>query len=98
MGDFFLPESQYIELIKIIFSIWSNALEKDMPCLDVTEFGWVKDGDVLKPNWTSLNEASKACMVLVKCGCKQKCSKRCKCKKHGLPCTDLCLCSGGCAD
>ena len=38
------------------------------------------------------------CMALDKCGCKQKCSERCKCKKHGLPCTELCSCSGGCMD
>ena len=56
------------------------------------------NGAVLKPIWTTLAEASKTCMALVKCGCKQKCSECCKCKKHGLPCTELCSYSGGCMD
>ena len=56
------------------------------------------DGAVLTLVWTTFSEASNACMALVKCGCKQKCSKHCKCKKHGLPCTKLCFCCGGCMD
>ena len=43
-----------------------------------------------------LPEASKACLELLKCGCKQGCSGRCKCAKVNLPCTSLCQCSGEC--
>ena len=50
---------------------------------------------LLKSIWKTLIEASKTCMVLVKCGCKQKHLKCCKCKKHRLPFKELCLCSSG---
>ena len=30
-------------------------------------------------------------LEVVRCSCKKDCStKRCTCKKHGLPCTDIC--------
>ena len=45
-----------------------------------------------------LAEASKPCMALVKYVCKRNFSKHSKSKKHGLPCTEVCLCSGGCMD
>lgn len=43
---------------------------------------------------TPLKPAPDAVLHFVKCGCtKEKCStNRCKCRKAGLPCTDLCSC------
>ena len=46
--------------------------------------------------WTILPEASEACRELLRCGCKQTCTKRCKCKNAPLQCTALCLCGGKC--
>ena len=44
---------------------------------------------------TKLQPAPDAVLHLIKCGCvKEKCSSnRCKCRKAGLPCTDLCNCT-----
>ena len=63
---------------------------------DVTKWSCKKDGCSVNPFWMTLREASKACFELVKCGCKIKCSTRCRCKQHSLPCTELCGCGGGC--
>ena len=46
------------------------------------------------PRWTTLPEASKICQEFVKCGCKKRCSGRCKCKTAHLKCTQLCMCKG----
>ena len=35
---------------------------------------------------------------LVRCGCKQNCSSRCKCKQHYLECTELCKCGSQCSE
>ena len=47
------------------------------------------------PVMTSLQPAPDAILHLVKCGCsKERCSSnRCRCRKAGLNCTDLCNCS-----
>lgn len=46
------------------------------------------------PIMTPLQPAPDAVLHLVKCGCsRERCStNRCKCRKAGLPCTDLCSC------
>ena len=45
--------------------------------------------------WLSLRLLNHA-TNLVKCNCKTNCAKRCKCKKQGMNCTELCGCGGGC--
>ena len=52
---------------------------------------WKKEGIGI-----ALQEVSKACQELVKCFCEKICNTWCKCKKFELPCTELCMCSGGC--
>ena len=44
---------------------------------------------------THLPPAPDAVLHLVKCGCKKDCcgNNRCKCRKAGLQCTDLCSCA-----
>ena len=77
-------------------SIWISLGERQV-IPTPSEFGWKQDEDHWSPLWTKLPEASKACSELLKCGCKKGCSSlRCKCVKANLPCTALCLCSGGC--
>ena len=46
---------------------------------------------------TKLPPAPEALIQLVKCTCtKERCStNRCQCRKAGLNCTDLCICSDG---
>ena len=76
-------------------SIWCRANKKKIPEFDKTMWGWKKDGDGFTPLWMTVDEASKACKELIKCGCKKKCAKRCQCKKSDKSCTELCGCGGG---
>ena len=61
-------------------------------------WGWVKDeeNNMWQPIWTTIPEASKSCQELLRCGCKQRCARRCKCIKAELSCTALCKCTGDC--
>jgi len=78
--------------------IWNTSLQKQQIVPDVSNWGWCRDNakKVIIPKWITGNEASRACQELIKCGCKQKCGGRCKCKSYNLECTDLCKCSGNC--
>uniref|UniRef100_A0A7M5X6V4 Tesmin/TSO1-like CXC domain-containing protein n=1 Tax=Clytia hemisphaerica TaxID=252671 RepID=A0A7M5X6V4_9CNID len=77
-------------------SKFCNATERTMPLRNVLEWGYKKnERGMTVPRWMNQPEASKACQELIKCGCKKMCGARCKCKKAGLSCTELCQC-GGC--
>jgi len=43
---------------------------------------WCEMDATWKPVWMTLPEAAKACLELLKCGCKQGCTGRCKCRKE----------------
>ena len=47
------------------------------------------------PFWTTLDDASKACSLLVHCRCTKQCRWNCKCSRAGLHCTTLCKSEGG---
>ena len=44
------------------------------------------------PYWTNFRDASKACTILLHCGCKKACRGHCKCCKAGVHC----MCMRGC--
>ena len=79
--------------------IWGQSLigEPEVPSPD--SWGWKRmtDDASWTPCWTTLPEAAKSCQELLKCGCKKACTKRCKCVKANLECTQLCVCSGQCS-
>lgn len=79
-------------------SIWSNSLQAIQAAPSPKEYGWVESDQTWTPLWTRLPEAAKVCRELLKCGCKAVplCSRNCRCKNAGLPCTALCKCSGEC--
>ena len=91
---------QHLKRSMLQANIWTSCLMLQLPEIDFTKWGWIVDENGVHPLWTVLDEASKACIELRKCGCKKQCNpKRCSCKKtHGLPCTQLCACDGGCYD
>ncbi len=77
--------------------VWGQSLIQMQELPSPEQYGWTKVDDKWCPFWTQLPEASKTCKELVKCGCKKSCdSKRCKCTKADLPCTELCFCKGSC--
>ena len=76
--------------------IWGQSLigQPQVPSPDL--WGWerISHDSPWTPCWTTLPQAAKGCQELLKCGCKKACTKRCKCFKAGLKCTQLCFCSG----
>lgn len=56
-------------------------------------FGWERTDDALTPIMTDSLPAPIALIELSTCSCKSSCkTKRCRCKKYGLVCTDMCKC------
>ena len=79
-------------------SIWYTSLQSVQMVPSPEGWGWCKMDGTWKPVWMTLPEAAKACLELLKCGCKQGCTGRCQCRKANLPCTGLCQCSGECTN
>ena len=71
-------------------------IEKGLPTYELSSWGWKEDENGISPIWMTIEEASKVCQELVKCGCKKKCEARCRCKSSSLNCTELCYCGGDC--
>ena len=42
----------------------------NIPEIDYTCWGWVRENNVLQPLWMTIPEASKSCRELKRCGCK----------------------------
>ena len=78
---------------------WSQSTTVQQIIPDFSEWGWQKNqvGN-WQPFWTTLNDASEACAILLHCGCLKACVGRCKCHRAGVRCTVLCKCEGGCAN
>ena len=77
--------------------IWGNCLFPSPNIPLPSQMGWEKNADNLwQPTWMTIQEASKSCQELIKCGCKQRCGGCCKCTKAALCCTALYKCSGDC--
>lgn len=77
--------------------VWGQTLQPMQELPNLNDWGWKQEQDILVPLWTTIPEASQVCTELISCGCKKSCSKRCKCSKANLPCTDLCYCKGNCS-
>ena len=60
------------------------------------DWGWQIIGENLEPIWLAIPPLSKSSSELMKYGCKTSRRGRCKCKKSGFVCTELCACNGNC--
>lgn len=76
--------------------VWGRTLDTIQDLPSPADWGWQLTTNKWKPIWTTLQEASKVCKELIKCGCKKACRGLCKCTKANLPCTALCHCAGNC--
>jgi len=77
-------------------NIWLQDLVARPILLDPTTLGWrqLEDGHYV-PLVSKVPVAPEAVVELVKCSCvASKCSGRCSCRAHNLPCTELCRCEG----
>lgn len=78
---------------------WASSLllNQELPSPSLWE--WTRSSaQVFEPFWTTLQEASKSCQELLKCGCKieKGCRGSCKCVGADMKCTPLCKCGGDC--
>ena len=55
-----------------------------------TEWGWKLPGGVLSPVLTDRPVASESVLLIVSCGCKINCGKKCKCRRARLYCAPMC--------
>ena len=78
--------------------IWRQCSRKLPSAMDPLQWNWQKTELSYSPVRTTLLEASKACRILVTCGCKKSCTARCKCVKNEFNCTELYACMGNCAN
>jgi hypothetical protein len=77
-------------------TIWSQTNSVHMDITDFQEWGWHKDSsDRWLPYWTTPEDSSKACSILLHCGCMKSCTRNCKCSRNGVGCKVLCKCEGG---
>ena len=59
------------------------------------DYGWDIIEGQLNPTMTNNLPAPLSLLELSSCSCKGNCSSnRCKCKKNGFVCTDMCKCVG----
>ena len=79
---------------------WKQSLLPMQNIPNYADWGWKYDGTHKQwlPFWTTRQDASKACLFLIKCGCKKSCHGNCKCFKADISCSALCGCHGGCTN
>jgi len=78
---------------------WRQATSVHQEIPNFGAWGWYKDdSNKWQPLWTTLNDASMACAILLHCTCRKSCTGRCKCNRAGVKCTALCKCEGGCVN
>ena len=66
----------------------ATVVQQDIP--DFSEWGLHKDGtSTWQPLWTTLNDASGACAILLHYSCIKACAGRCKCNRAGVRCTAI---------
>jgi hypothetical protein len=76
---------------------WFHCLEATRVALDPEHWGWMKDGNAFFPVWSLKPDVSQVSEALIRCGCTHCVGGRCKCKRSGLDCTELCECQATCS-
>lgn len=90
---------QHIRRAVLQAIIWNQATSVHMDIPDFQDWGWHKaSSGWWLPFWTTLEDSSKACSILLQCGCVKSCTRNCKCSRAGVRCTGLCKCEGGCVN
>ena len=79
-------------------SVWSQATLVHMDIPDFQDWGWHKDSSgrwLLF--WTTLEDSSKACCILLQCRCVKSCTRNCNCSRAGV-CWTVANVKGGCVN
>lgn len=81
--------------------VWGQCLKTTQELPNPEKWGWRRSDEDLEtcwePTWTTQPPVQESLLILIKCGCKQGCKGRCKCRQSQLPCTELCECGGDCS-
>ena len=75
---------------------WYHCLEATRADQDPAHWRWMKEDQIFFPVWSLMPPISKVTEALIRCGCKNCVDGRCKCRKSGLRCTELCGCQSKC--
>ena len=78
------PAALYQHIRRAILqgTVWSQATLVYMDIPDFQDWGWHKDSSGRwLPFWTTLEDSSKACCILLQCGCVKSCTRNCKLQK-----------------
>ncbi len=75
---------------------WYHCLEATRVDQDPAHWGWMKENQIFFPVWSLMPPISKVTEALIRCECKNCVDGRCKCRKSGLRCTELCGCQSKC--
>ena len=63
--------------------------------LDPLKWGWQMSDNSLQPIFNDKEAAPSHILRMISCGCKTGCGKRCRCRKSGLNCTEMCSSCAG---
>ena len=89
--------SQHCQRANYQAAIFKSSLTPKMNAPPPTEHGWHIDNGDLSVTWMTQKPAPDSILHTVYCSCKQgRCepTTRCSCVNAGLPCTDVCKCTG----
>ncbi|XP_065189441.1 uncharacterized protein LOC135820064 [Sycon ciliatum] len=87
---------QHVHRANYQAAVWRGALRNDLVQPTPVGNGWVQSSDgMLQIQWMTQEATPKDIRDLITCGCKTGCmsNRRCKCRKNGLPCADVCKCT-----
>lgn len=80
-------------------AIWRKSADRHPPNLNPEDYGFVREGNSLRPMTVASDVAlvPEDLLKVVKCGCSSiyPCqSRNCSCSQAGMPCTEFCKCGG----
>lgn len=89
---------EHIKRARVQSTVWFQATTMWQCFLDPLQNGYTEnENGGIQSLTTKVPPAPDAIIELVRCRCKTKCiSQLCSCRKHKLPCTELCSCGSEC--
>ena len=89
---------EHVKRARLQVLIWRAADKYNIPTLKLSNYGWIKEVDVITPIHGNVSVAPNTLLQHVACGCKSEkpCSRAtCSCRSAKMPCTSYCRCKAG---
>ena len=86
---------EHVKRARLQVLIWRAADEYNIPRLECSRLGWIKEDDIMVPIHGNVSVAPNVLLQHVACGCKsdKPCSRAtCSCRSAKMPCTSYCKC------